>query len=57
MITPTLLNNLEWKGYLIFMCLNFAFVPLVVSIAWNLAGGNRFAIGLTSLVLLLSGNV
>ncbi|KAJ4349572.1 uncharacterized protein N0V89_008188 [Didymosphaeria variabile] len=29
MITPTLLNNLEWKGYLIFMCLNFAFVPLV----------------------------
>lgn len=32
MITPTLLNNLEWKGYLIFMCLNFAFVPLVVCI-------------------------
>ncbi|KAF1976908.1 putative Myo-inositol transporter 1 [Bimuria novae-zelandiae CBS 107.79] len=32
MITPTLLNNLEWKGYLIFMCLNFSFVPLVVSI-------------------------
>ncbi|KAL5434728.1 hypothetical protein PMIN06_011303 [Paraphaeosphaeria minitans] len=29
MITPTLLNNLEWKGYLIFMCLNFSFVPLV----------------------------
>ncbi|KAJ4298827.1 hypothetical protein N0V90_004069 [Kalmusia sp. IMI 367209] len=29
MITPTLLNNLKWKGYLIFMCLNFAFVPLV----------------------------
>lgn len=29
MITPTLLTNLAWKGYLIFMCLNFAFVPLV----------------------------
>jgi hypothetical protein len=29
MITPTLLNNLAWKGYLIFMALNFAFVPLV----------------------------
>lgn len=33
MITPTLLNNLKWKGYLIFMCLNFAFVPLVVRAA------------------------
>ncbi|EMR66782.1 putative hexose carrier protein [Eutypa lata UCREL1] len=29
MITPTLLNSLAWKGYLIFMVLNFAFVPLV----------------------------
>lgn len=29
MVTPTLLNNLAWKGYLIFMALNFAFVPLV----------------------------
>ncbi|KAK1065059.1 hypothetical protein LTR33_011910 [Friedmanniomyces endolithicus] len=29
MITPTLLNNLQWKGYLIFMCTNSAFVPLV----------------------------
>ncbi|KAK4896947.1 hypothetical protein LTR27_005194 [Elasticomyces elasticus] len=29
MITPTLLNNLKWKGYLIFMCTNFAFIPLV----------------------------
>ncbi|KAL1871881.1 hypothetical protein Daus18300_004514 [Diaporthe australafricana] len=29
MITPTLLNNLAWKGYLIFMALNFSFVPLV----------------------------
>lgn len=29
MITPTLLDNLKWKGYLIFMALNFAFVPLV----------------------------
>lgn len=29
MITPILLNRLAWKGYLIFMCTNFAFVPLV----------------------------
>lgn len=29
MVTPTLLTNLAWKGYLIFMCLNFAFVPLI----------------------------
>ena len=29
MITPTLLNSLKWKGYLIFMVLKFAFVPLV----------------------------
>lgn len=29
MITPTLLNSLAWKGYLIFMCLNFSFIPLV----------------------------
>lgn len=29
MITPTLLNNLAWKGYLIFMCTNLAFIPLV----------------------------
>lgn len=29
MITPTLLTNLAWKGYLIFMALNFAFIPLV----------------------------
>lgn len=29
MITPTIINNLQWKAYLIFMCLNFAFVPLV----------------------------
>ena len=31
MITPTLLNSLAWKGYLIFMVLNFSFIPLVVS--------------------------
>lgn len=30
MITPTLLNSLAWKGYLIFMALNFAFIPLIV---------------------------
>lgn len=29
MITPTLITKLAWKGYLIFMALNFAFVPLV----------------------------
>lgn len=29
MITPVIINRLQWKGYLIFMCLNFAFVPLV----------------------------
>lgn len=28
MITPTLIENLAWKGYLIFMCLNLAFVPV-----------------------------
>ncbi|CAI7655684.1 hypothetical protein N7533_007271 [Penicillium manginii] len=29
MITPTLIQNLAWKGYLIFMCLNLVFVPIV----------------------------
>jgi len=29
MITPTLINNLQWQAYLIFMCTNLAFVPLV----------------------------
>lgn len=29
MVTPTLLRNLAWKGYLIFMALNFAFIPLI----------------------------
>ena len=29
MITPSAITNLQWKAYLIFMCLNFAFVPLV----------------------------
>ncbi|KAK5102284.1 hypothetical protein LTR24_000194 [Lithohypha guttulata] len=29
MITPILLNRLQWKGYLIFMVTNFLFVPLV----------------------------
>ncbi|CAN9232271.1 unnamed protein product [Alternaria sp. RS040] len=32
MITPTLLNSLAWKGYLIFMALNFAFIPLIVGL-------------------------
>lgn len=29
MITPVVINRLQWKAYLIFMCTNFAFVPLV----------------------------
>jgi len=29
MITPTIISKLEWKAYLIFMCTNFAFIPLV----------------------------
>lgn len=29
MITPTIINNLQWKAYLIFMCTNFFFVPVV----------------------------
>lgn len=29
MITPVIINRLQWKAYLIFMALNFSFVPLV----------------------------
>ena len=29
MITPIILNRLQWKAYLIFMCTNLSFVPLV----------------------------
>ena len=29
MITPIIINRLQWKAYLIFMVTNFAFVPLV----------------------------
>ncbi|EME40962.1 hypothetical protein DOTSEDRAFT_91026 [Dothistroma septosporum NZE10] len=29
MITPTLIQNLAWKGYLIFMALNLSFIPLI----------------------------
>jgi hypothetical protein len=29
MITPTLLERLNWQAYLLFMCTNFAFIPLV----------------------------
>lgn len=29
MITPSALNNLQWKAYLIFMVTNLAFIPLV----------------------------
>lgn len=28
-ITPTLISKLQWKAYLIFMCTNLAFIPLV----------------------------
>ena len=28
MIGPTLINDLAWKGYLIFMCFNLVFVPV-----------------------------
>jgi len=29
MITPVIISKLQWKAYLIFMCTNLAFVPLV----------------------------
>lgn len=29
MITPVLINRIGWKTYLIFMCTNLAFVPIV----------------------------
>ncbi|TKX21892.1 sugar transporter-like protein 24 [Elsinoe australis] len=29
MITPSAINNLSWKAYLIFTCLNLSFIPLV----------------------------
>ncbi|KAL4870954.1 hypothetical protein BDV12DRAFT_184076 [Aspergillus spectabilis] len=29
MIGPTLINDLQWKGYLIFMCLNLSFIPIL----------------------------
>ena len=29
MITPIIISDLQWKAYLIFMCTNLAFVPLV----------------------------
>lgn len=29
MITPTIISRLQWKACLIFMCTNFAFIPLV----------------------------
>lgn len=28
MITPVVINRLQWKAYLIFMATNFAFVPM-----------------------------
>lgn len=28
-ITPTLINNIAWKSYLIFMATNFIFVPTI----------------------------
>lgn len=43
MITPTLIENLAWKGYLIFMCLNLVFVPvsLVLSTTIEIHWGRR----------------
>lgn len=29
MITPTLIDRLQWKAYIIFMCTNLSFIPLV----------------------------
>lgn len=29
MVAPTLMDNLAWRGYLIFVCLNAVFIPLV----------------------------
>lgn len=29
MITPIIINRLQWKAYLIFMATNFAFVPII----------------------------
>lgn len=29
MITPVIISHLQWKAYLIFMCTNLAFIPLV----------------------------
>lgn len=29
MITPVVINRLQWKAYLIFICTNLAFIPLV----------------------------
>ena len=29
MITPTLITNIKWKAYLIFMCTNLAYIPLI----------------------------
>ena len=53
MITPTLLNSLAWKGYLIFMALNFSFIPLVVSIL----SACLLSHAKTPAVLLLSRNI
>ena len=43
MITPTLLDSLAWKGYLIFMCLNYSFIPLVVGLPSTLDEGKATA--------------
>lgn len=29
MFTLVIINRLQWKAYLVFICTNFAFVPLV----------------------------
>lgn len=29
MISPSAIDNLNWQAYLIWMCLNFSFIPLI----------------------------
>lgn len=29
MVSPSAISNLHWQAYLIWMCLNFSFIPLV----------------------------
>jgi hypothetical protein len=54
MITPTLIQNLAWKGYLIFMCLNLVFVPVRKST--SLLIWFAFKLNFKDRILLLSRN-